>query len=119
MYQSELSYKSANMPLQVVYGKLAGTFKSYFDQELGRAAFDHQLVVYTLYFVYIGIAEFVAVYGATLGFISTGERITQNIREQYLASVLRQNIGFFDGIGAGEITTRITTDMNLIQDGIS
>lgn len=32
---------------------------------------------------------------------------------------MRQNIGFFDKLGAGEITTRITADTNLIQDGIS
>ena len=34
-------------------------------------------------------------------------------------SILRQNVGFFDNMGAGEITTRITADMNTIQDGIS
>lgn len=33
--------------------------------------------------------------------------------------MLRQNIAFFDLLGAGEITTRITADTNLIQDGIS
>lgn len=32
---------------------------------------------------------------------------------------MRQNMGFFDKTGSGEITTRITTDTNLIQDGIS
>lgn len=32
---------------------------------------------------------------------------------------MRQNIGFFDKIGSGEITTRITADTNLVQDGIS
>ena len=32
---------------------------------------------------------------------------------------MRQNIAFFDKLGAGEITTRITADTNLVQDGIS
>lgn len=41
------------------------------------------------------------------------------IREQYLAAIMRQNIAFFDKLGAGEITTRITADTNLVQDGIS
>ena len=36
-----------------------------------------------------------------------------------MAAILRQNIGFFDKLGAGEITTRITADTNLVQDGIS
>jgi ATP-binding cassette subfamily B (MDR/TAP) protein 1 len=32
---------------------------------------------------------------------------------------MKQNIGFFDKLGAGEVTTRITADTNLIQEGIS
>jgi ATP-binding cassette subfamily B (MDR/TAP) protein 1 len=73
----------------------------------------------SLYFVYLAIATFVTVYIGTVGFIYTGEHITQKTREQYLAAVLRQNIAYFDKIGAGEITTRITDDMNAIQAGIS
>ena len=45
--------------------------------------------------------------------------MTSKIREEYLAAMLRQNIAFFDLLGAGEITTRITADTNIIQDGIS
>jgi len=52
-------------------------------------------------------------------FLDTGEHISAKIREHYLASCMRQNIGFFDKLGAGEVTTRITADTNLIQDGIS
>lgn len=72
-----------------------------------------------LYFVYLGIAEFVTSYICTIGFIYTGEHITQKIREHYLEAILRQNIGYYDKLGAGEVTTRITADTNLIQDGIS
>lgn len=39
--------------------------------------------------------------------------------EQFLAAILRQNIAFFDELGSGEITTRITADTNLVQKGIS
>jgi ATP-binding cassette subfamily B (MDR/TAP) protein 1 len=51
--------------------------------------------------------------------IYSGEKISQKIRERYLAAILRQNIAFFDKLGAGEVTTRITADTNLIQEGIS
>ena len=59
------------------------------------------------------------IYICTVGFIYTGEHIAGKIREHYLAAILRQNIAFFDKLGAGEITTRITADTNLVQDGIS
>lgn len=59
------------------------------------------------------------VYFSTVAFIYTGEHMSQKIRGQYLAAILRQNVAFFDKLGAGEITTRITADTNLIQEGIS
>lgn len=79
----------------------------------------HTLTHNVLYFVYLGIGEFVTVYISTVGFIYAGEHITQKIRENYLRAILRQNIAYFDKLGAGEVTTRITADTNLIQDGIS
>lgn len=67
----------------------------------------------------MGICVFVCIYYSTVANIYVGEHIAAKIRERYLAAILRQNIGFFDKLGAGEITTRITADTNLIQDGIS
>lgn len=90
--------------------------------EFGNTPFNvfyHELTKNVLYFVYLGIAEFITTYVSTIGFIYTGEHITQKIREHYLEAIMRQNIGYFDKLGAGEVTTRITADTNLIQDGIS
>ncbi|PHH63945.1 hypothetical protein CDD81_5164 [Ophiocordyceps australis] len=112
----------AAMPLMtVIFGNLQKTFQNYFyaDGTMTYHDFVHELSKYVLYFVYLAIGEFVASYIATVGFIYTGEHISAKIREHYLESCLRQNIGFFDKLGAGEVTTRITADTNLIQDGIS
>jgi ATP-binding cassette subfamily B (MDR/TAP) protein 1 len=65
-----------------------------------------------------GIGSFVTSYISIIGFSYTGERITRQIRELYLRAIFRQNIAFFDFLGSGEITTRISSDMNLVQDGI-
>lgn len=104
---------------QVIFGQLAGTFQTFLSGQTSRSDFSATLANYTLYFVYLAIGEFVLIYTCTVGFIYTGEHVTQKIREQYLAAILRQNIAFFDKLGAGEITTRITADTNLVQDGIS
>jgi ATP-binding cassette subfamily B (MDR/TAP) protein 1 len=37
----------------------------------------------------------------------TGESTTRRIRENYLQAVLRQNVAWYDKVGAGEVTTRI------------
>lgn len=67
----------------------------------------------------IGICMFVAVYIFQHAWVFTSERIASRIRSLFLRSVLRQDIAFFDKIGAGEIATRIETDTHLIQSGIS
>ena len=42
--------------------------------------------------------------------IYTGEVNAKHIREHYLQAVLRQDIAFFDNVGAGEVATRIQTN---------
>ncbi|KAK4456597.1 P-loop containing nucleoside triphosphate hydrolase protein [Cladorrhinum samala] len=112
----------AALPLMtIVFGNLQGTFQDYFvpGSTVTYDEFTGKLGSMCLYFVYLAIGEFVTSYIATVGFIYTGEHISAKVREHYLESCMKQNIGFFDKIGAGEVTTRITSDTNLIQDGIS
>lgn len=110
----------AALPLMtVVFGNLAGTFQGLTLGNFNHSSFQHTVTHLVLYLIYIAIAEFVTIYISTVGFIYTGEHISGKIREEYLAACLRQNIGFFDKLGAGEITTRITADTNLVQDGMS
>ncbi|KYK57772.1 hypothetical protein DCS_04785 [Drechmeria coniospora] len=112
----------AALPLMtVIFGNLQDTFQQYFYSG-GQMTYDDfisEMTKYVLYFVYLAIGEFVVTYICTVGFIYVGEHISAKIREHYLQSCMRQNIGFFDKLGAGEVTTRITSDTNLIQDGIS
>ena len=42
--------------------------------------------------------------------VYTGEVNAKRLREKYLQSVLRQDIAYFDNVGAGEVATRIQTD---------
>ncbi|OQD80248.1 hypothetical protein PENANT_c037G08426 [Penicillium antarcticum] len=110
----------ALMPLMtVLFGGLAGTFRSFLLGDISDSKFTSELARFSLYFLYLAIGEFVMVYLATVGFVYAGEHITAKIRQQFLAAILRQNIAFFDELGAGEITTRITADTNLVQEGIS
>ena len=42
--------------------------------------------------------------------VYTAEVNAKRLRERYLQAVLRQDIAFFDKVGAGEVATRIQTD---------
>ncbi|KAK8085888.1 GTPase-activating protein [Apiospora hydei] len=105
--------------LSVFFGQLTLAFQSVSLGTIIFADFEAQLTQNVVYFVYVGLAEFVTVYVSTVGFIYTGERIAQRLRAEYLKAILRQNVAYFDTLGAGEIATRITADTNLVQDGIS
>ncbi len=39
------------------------------------------------------------------------------LRERYLEAILRQDIAYFDNVGAGEVTTRIRTDTRMYTVG--
>jgi ATP-binding cassette, subfamily B (MDR/TAP), member 1 len=50
--------------------------------------------------------------------VYTSEIGSKRLRERYLQSILRQDIAFFDSVGAGEVTTRIQTDTRELLDDI-
>lgn len=72
-----------------------------------------------LYLVAIGCGMFICTFLYTGTWIFTGEVITRRVRENYLRSVLRQNVALHDAMGAGSVTQKIETDTHLIQEGIS
>ncbi|KAJ3756801.1 P-loop containing nucleoside triphosphate hydrolase protein [Lentinula raphanica] len=72
-----------------------------------------------LYLVFIGIGMFVCTYLYMYIWTYTGEVNAKRIRERYLQAVLRQDIQYFDKVGAGEVATRIQTDTHLVQQGMS
>ncbi|KAL4933203.1 putative ABC multidrug transporter [Aspergillus undulatus] len=110
----------AALPLfTVFFGNITSTFRDVASYAMTYDDFYDTLTKNVFYFLYLGIGEFVTIGLATFSFVQTGNSITQKIRVRYLQAILQQNIAFFDSLGAGEITTRISGDMHLIQDGIS
>ena len=53
---------------------------------------------------------FVATYAYMYTWVYTGEANAKRTREKYLEATLRQDIAYFDKVGAGEVATRIQTD---------
>ncbi|TCD61612.1 GTPase-activating protein [Steccherinum ochraceum] len=83
------------------------------------AHFRHTAALDASYLVYIGVGMFACTYIYMFVWVYTGEVNAKRIREKYLQAVLRQDIAFFDNVGAGEVATRIQTDTHLVQQGIS
>jgi ATP-binding cassette subfamily B (MDR/TAP) protein 1 len=62
---------------------------------------------------------FIATYIYMVIWVRNSEVAAKRMRERYLQSILRQDVAFFDNVGAGEVATRIQTDTHLVQLGIS
>jgi ATP-binding cassette subfamily B (MDR/TAP) protein 1 len=91
----------------VLYRQLFNGFK---DGTTSASTLKSVISRFTLFFVYLAIVMFVTIYITTVGFFYTGERITKTLRRTYLETAIRQNISFFDTLGAGEITTPLSQD---------
>lgn len=125
------SVAGAAQPIMtIVFGSLTTTFLTYSNvsadpntsqmvRDQARSKLQEEIQRDALYLVYVGIAMFVATYIYMATWVYTGEEITNRTRKEYLKAVLRQEIAYFDNIGAGEITTRMQNDTHLIQEGIS
>ncbi|KAJ3962699.1 hypothetical protein N0V92_000593 [Colletotrichum tropicale] len=95
------------------------SFRGFFVGDTALEEFNREVNQLSLFYVYLAIIEFASIYGATVGLSIAGERIAQRIRERYLAAILRQNIAYFDGLEVGEVNSRLTADISLIQDAIT
>ncbi|KAG1732478.1 P-loop containing nucleoside triphosphate hydrolase protein [Suillus lakei] len=87
--------------------------------DIAASEFRHSANLDAAYLVYIGIAMFVSTYLYMYTWVYTSEVNGKRIREMYLQAILRQEIAYFDDVGAGEVATRIQTDTHLVQLGIS
>jgi len=68
---------------------------------------------------YMGTASLIAAYLSNCLWVMTGESQTRRIRSLYLHSVLKQDMSWFDKAADGSLNTRLASDTQLIQDGIS
>ncbi|KAJ1909644.1 hypothetical protein IWQ60_011059 [Tieghemiomyces parasiticus] len=91
-------------------------------------ATDHDLAVDNLNIViydmlqWFGIlsgATFASAYLEVFCWSYAGERQCRRMRELYYESILRQEVGWFDTVSTGDLTSRISGDVNIVQEGIS
>ncbi|KAI9099534.1 P-loop containing nucleoside triphosphate hydrolase protein [Phlyctochytrium arcticum] len=72
-----------------------------------------------IYFVILAAALFALAYVQMSFWMWSGENQSKRVRQLYFAAILRQDIGWFDNTSTGELTTRMTSDTQQMQEGIS
>ena len=69
-----------------------------------------------LVFIYLAIANLISGILQVTCWSYTGERQTQRLREQYVRAILSQEIGWFDDVGASELSTRVADLAGINKD---
>ncbi|XP_052821017.1 ATP-dependent translocase ABCB1-like isoform X1 [Mya arenaria] len=80
--------------------------------------FNDKMTEYSLYYVYIGAAVFVASYIQNSMWAISCERQTHRIRKQFFRAILRQEVAWFDVHQSGELTTRLADDLERVREGM-
>lgn len=79
------------------------------------SAIDEKIVLV----VAAALAQFALIYIYSVCWNLFGERLSHRLREKYFRSLLRQEVSFFDKLPAGEVSSRLSADINMIKDGTS
>ncbi|XP_067865081.1 ATP-dependent translocase ABCB1-like isoform X3 [Heterodontus francisci] len=82
------------------------------------APFEEQMAKFSYYYVAIGAAALLFAYIQVSFWVLASARQTRRLRKIFFHAVLRKEIGWFDVNPAGQLNTRLTADINKINEGI-
>ncbi|XP_058257445.1 bile salt export pump isoform X3 [Hemibagrus wyckioides] len=85
----------------------------------GLLDIEREMTTFAYYYVGIGCAVFLLGYIQISLWVSSAARQIQMIRKLYFGKVMRMEIGWFDCNSAGELNTRMSDDINKINDAIA
>lgn len=80
---------------------------------------QHAVNEKVLKLVYIGIASFLLIYIYLVCWAVFSRRLEARIRDRYFQNLLRQDAAFYDKRQAGELSSRLNADIQIIQSGTS
>uniref|UniRef100_A0A8C2I517 Bile salt export pump n=1 Tax=Cyprinus carpio TaxID=7962 RepID=A0A8C2I517_CYPCA len=110
---------SAQPLMLLVFGMLTDTFIEY-DIELNELLdIEYEMTNFAYYYVGIGAGVFILGYLQISLWITAAARQIQIIRKMYFRKVMRMEIGWFDCTSVGELNTRMSDDINMINDAIA
>ncbi|TSM94690.1 Bile salt export pump [Bagarius yarrelli] len=85
----------------------------------GLLDIEYEMTIFAYYYVGIGCAVFLLGYLQISLWVASAARQIQIIRKLYFSKVMRMEIGWFDCNSAGELNTRMSDDINKINDAIA
>ncbi|KAL5267318.1 hypothetical protein ACHWQZ_G004385 [Mnemiopsis leidyi] len=103
--------------IMIVFGEMIDSLGTTAEQD--PSIVSDEMLKFTLWYVGLGIFQIVAGYIATAFLNISAERQASRVRKAYFRAMLRQEVGWYDSISSGELTTRLSGDLEMIRDGLS
>uniref|UniRef100_A0A3P9IED0 Bile salt export pump n=1 Tax=Oryzias latipes TaxID=8090 RepID=A0A3P9IED0_ORYLA len=111
------------LPLNQSFGSLINSTLEMFtplsNMSCGILDIEHEMTLFALYYVGIGAGVFLLGYFQISLWVTAAARQIQLIRKLYFSKVMRMEIGWFDCTSVGELNTRLSDDINKINDAIA
>ncbi|XP_077175914.1 bile salt export pump isoform X1 [Paroedura picta] len=85
----------------------------------GLLDIEKEMTLFASYYAGIGCAVLLLGYLQICLWVTAAARQIQKIRKAYFRKVMRMDIGWFDCTSVGELNTRISDDVNKINDAIA
>uniref|UniRef100_A0A3Q2PDC0 ATP binding cassette subfamily B member 11 n=1 Tax=Fundulus heteroclitus TaxID=8078 RepID=A0A3Q2PDC0_FUNHE len=89
------------------------------NRSCGLLDIEHEMTMFAFYYVGIGASVFLLGYLQISMWVTAAARQIQLIRKMYFSKVMRMEIGWFDCTSVGELNTRMSDDINKINDAIA
>uniref|UniRef100_A0A7E4VKT7 p-glycoprotein n=1 Tax=Panagrellus redivivus TaxID=6233 RepID=A0A7E4VKT7_PANRE len=80
--------------------------------------FTSEVTRFSLYYLGLGVLMFLTSYIQIACWESVAERMVNKLRNNYLLSILRQEIAWFDTKQTGNLTARLTDDLERVREGL-
>ncbi|XP_025418287.1 multidrug resistance protein 1-like [Sipha flava] len=88
------------------------------DSALSPEEFYDYMTTFSLYYLYIGLGVLVAAFIQTLCWEIACERQVHRLRKIFYRQILRQEISWYDLSDDGDLTTKLSDDLERVREGI-
>ncbi|CAK6965537.1 bile salt export pump-like [Scomber scombrus] len=89
------------------------------NRSCGVLDIEYEMTLFAFYYVGIGAAVFILGYFQISLWVTAAAKQIQLVRKMYFSKVMRMEIGWFDCTSVGELNTRMSDDINKINDAIA
>jgi ABC-type multidrug transport system fused ATPase/permease subunit len=116
---SAMVHGSTFPAMTIFLGDIITAVVTYDGSEAGKILLESNVADGVIKMCIVGGCTMLFSYLQMSCWIISGENQAKRIRESFFKAIIRQDVGWFDKMSTGDLTNRLTADMNVIQEGMS